>query len=168
MGKLGRAIVTGLGTGYLPGAPGTWGSAVAAGLLWLAAAGFQWRALPVAICAAALAATAALLCGLLGGAAERHWGRPDPGAVTLDEWAGQAVALIGVPLAVPNLAPAAGAAVAVGIAFVAFRTFDIVKPPPVRQLERLPGGWGIAADDLAAGAYANLVAQVVLRWRLGA
>ena len=49
------------------------------------------------------------------------------------------------------------------VAFAAFRFFDILKPPPVRQLEKLPAGWGILADDLGAGVYANIVSQLVLR-----
>jgi phosphatidylglycerophosphatase A len=53
------------------------------------------------------------------------------------------------------------------VAFAAFRAFDIIKPPPIRGLERLPRGWGVVADDLAAGVYANIVAQLVLRLGLG-
>jgi phosphatidylglycerophosphatase A len=51
-------------------------------------------------------------------------------------------------------------------AFVAFRIFDITKPPPARQLEALPAGWGILLDDLAAAVYANLACQILLRWVL--
>jgi phosphatidylglycerophosphatase A len=53
------------------------------------------------------------------------------------------------------------------IAFVAFRFFDILKPPPCRQLEKLPAGWGILMDDLMAGVYANLASQLVIRFLLG-
>jgi len=48
--------------------------------------------------------------------------------------------------------------------FLAFRIFDITKPPPARQLERLPAGWGILLDDLAAAVYANLLCQIIFRW----
>ena len=50
--------------------------------------------------------------------------------------------------------------------FAAFRLFDITKPPTARQLEKLPAGWGILADDLAAAVYANLLCQVFLRYIL--
>jgi phosphatidylglycerophosphatase A len=106
-----------------------------------------------------LAAAATLLCGLLGGKAEADFGRKDPGQVTLDEWAGQAVALCWLPLG----AGPWGWVIPAGAAFVAFRFFDIIKPPPIRRLEKLPGGWGIVADDLLAGVYANLALQLILR-----
>jgi len=51
----------------------------------------------------------------------------------------------------------------IAIAFAAFRVFDIIKPPPVRELEKLPAGWGILMDDLAAAVYANLLCQIFLR-----
>ena len=59
-----------------------------------------------------------------------------------------------------------GTGINLAAAFLAFRIFDITKPPPARQLERLPAGWGILLDDLAAAVYANLVCQVLLRWVL--
>ena len=58
-------------------------------------------------------------------------------------------------------------ALVAGAAFVAFRLFDIVKPPPAYRLQRLPAGWGILVDDLIAGAYANIVCQLVLRLGFG-
>lgn len=77
----------------------------------------------------------------------------DPDFVVIDEVAGQLVSLLGVPLS----------GVSVLTAFVLFRVFDIVKPPPVRQLERLPAGIGIMFDDLAAGLYASALLQCALR-----
>ena len=71
----------------------------------------------------------------------------------IDEVAGQLVSLLGVPLS----------GVSVLTAFVLFRAFDIVKPPPVRQLEQLPAGIGIMFDDLAAGLYAAALLQFALR-----
>jgi len=154
-----RLAITGLGTGYLPVAPGTWGSAAACGVFLAAAfatAGSQpW--VTGAMAAVALAATCG--CAILGRFAEAEFGKKDPGQVTLDEWAGQAVALWLLPLG----GDWRGWLAAAGVAFVAFRLFDILKPPPVDQVQRLPHGWGIVADDLAAGVYANLVAQIVLR-----
>lgn len=80
----------------------------------------------------------------------------DPQFVVIDEVAGQLIALIAVPLAWKTFL--AG--------FILFRAFDIVKPPPVRQLERLPEGTGIVLDDVAAGIYALIVMQLLLHSRL--
>ena len=82
--------------------------------------------------------------------------KKDPSEVVLDEVAGQLIALIAVPLhwkyALASL--------------ILFRAFDILKPPPVRNLERMPGGQGIMMDDVAAGLYALLIMQVILRLQL--
>jgi phosphatidylglycerophosphatase A len=95
------------------------------------------------------------LCVALGGWAQEFLGRKDPGPVVLDEAAGVCLTLLAQPMRHWQWA--------VALAFVAFRVFDITKPPPARQLERLPRGWGILLDDLAAAVYANLVCQGVLR-----
>ena len=84
-----------------------------------------------------------------------------------DEVAGQAITLLFLPWRAPgepgalafNLTLAA-------LAFLAFRAFDITKPPPARSLERLPGGWGILVDDLIAGAMALVVVQLIARLAL--
>ena len=161
---LGRLIVTGLGTGYLPVAPGTWGSAAACGVFLLAAWASGGRQLCVTGAMAALAVAATLGCGVLGRFAEAAFGRKDPGQCSLDEWAGQAVALCLLPLGTTWR----GWLIAAGVAFAAFRAFDIAKPPPIRRLEKLPHGWGIVADDLLAGVYANIAAQLILRLAIGA
>jgi phosphatidylglycerophosphatase A len=78
------------------------------------------------------------------------WGEEDPGAFVLDEVVGQGLALLplltALPAPLPPLPLAAG--------FLLFRVLDVIKPPPCRRLESLPGGLGIMADDLMAGAYA--------------
>ncbi len=73
--------------------------------------------------------------------------------MVIDEVAGQLITLIAVPVSWKSLV----------LGFILFRGFDIVKPPPVRQLERLPEGVGIVIDDVAAGVYALAVMQIVLR-----
>jgi len=83
----------------------------------------------------------------------RSYGIKDPQFVVVDEVAGQLIALIGVPLAWKTFV--AG--------FILFRAFDIIKPPPVRQLEKLPEGTGIVLDDAAAGICALAVIQLLLR-----
>jgi len=80
----------------------------------------------------------------------------DPPSVVIDEVAGQWITMLFVPVSWRTLL----------VGFILFRAFDILKPPPVRQLERLPEGTGIVMDDIAAGLYAQLVMQLVLRFRL--
>ena len=80
------------------------------------------------------------------GRAAPEWGE-DPGQVVIDEG-------VGFLFAVAFLSPSAGTIIA---GFFVFRAFDIVKPPPARQLEALRGGWGIVADDVVAGLYSNVV-----------
>jgi phosphatidylglycerophosphatase A len=138
-------VATGLGSGYSPVAPGTAGSLVGL-LLFLPLASRAW---PVQL-AAAVAVT--LLGALAGGRLATLVARKDPGLVVVDEVAGQWITLIGLPLT-PVIAIAG---------FLLFRVMDIVKPWPARDLERLPGGWGIMADDVAAGIYAHLLLRLGL------
>ena len=141
--RAGLAIATALGAGYAPLAPGTFGSAVGL-LLWLALPDIHW--------AQVLAIVVTSVVGTWSGSvAEEHFNRRDPGQVVVDEVAGMMVTLAFNPL--PSFAWAAAA-------FVLFRAADIVKPFPVNRLERLPGGIGIMADDLAAGVYANLALRL--------
>jgi phosphatidylglycerophosphatase A len=84
-------------------------------------------------------------------------GVEDPSHVVIDEVAGQAIALIAAPVVGWKYALAA---------FILFRVFDIVKPPPVRQLERLPGGLGIMMDDVAAGVFALVLLHIAARFHL--
>ena len=73
-------------------------------------------------------------------------GRKDPGIVVVDEVVGQWVTLAALPFT----------PVTAALGFLLFRVMDVVKPWPARDLERLPGGWGIMADDVMAGVYAHL------------
>jgi phosphatidylglycerophosphatase A len=94
------------------------------------------------------------------GAEATRRGETDPGPVVLDEVAGQWLALAVLVVARPG-APGAGTLIG---SFFLFRFFDVLKPWPIRRLERLPGGWGIVADDLAAGLAAGLVQLLLVRW----
>lgn len=145
-----KLIATFFGVGRLHPGPGTWGSAAAV-VLWTALA----SALP-ATSRTPVAIALALLVTLIGIPAAtqvaRASGVKDPQFVVIDEVAGQTIALIAAPLAWKTFL--AG--------FVLFRAFDIVKPPPVRQLERLPEGTGIMLDDVAAGLFALAVMQLLL------
>jgi len=157
--------MTGLGLGYAPVASGTFGSAGAVAIalgIWAVcrwSGGVSTTTLSLIWAGLALGATAG--CGAWGAWAIRHFaGRArkpgDPGQVVLDEWAGQWVALIG--FAMPTVSRTL---LVLAVQFVLFRVFDVIKPPPARRLEKLPAGWGIALDDVAAGVYANLVGQLV-------
>jgi phosphatidylglycerophosphatase A len=102
------------------------------------------------------------LCVWLGKWATDYYGRKDPGACVLDEGAGICLTALFVPIYQGPRELWALLAV-----FVSFRIFDIVKLSPAKQLERLPYGWGILLDDLAAAVYANVLCQVVMRWVVG-
>ncbi len=159
--KLRKAIVSGLGSGYLPIAPGTWGSGAVC-LIYLATVwGSGGRAICVNGTMLVTLALSSIGCVWLGRFAESAYGKKDPGQVTLDEWAGQAVALSFLPLA-PGM-PLLQSLIIAASAFVAFRIFDIIKPPPARQLEKLPFGWGVLLDDIAAGIYAGAACQIIFR-----
>lgn len=138
------AFATWFGCGYAPVAPGTVGS-LAAILIAILIALYA----PIAPPWFALLAIAVSVPGMwAAGVAARTRGIKDPGFVVVDEVVGQWLALAGArSLNWKSLLAA----------FVLFRLFDIWKPAPVRQLESLPGGVGIVADDLMAGLYAALV-----------
>ncbi len=133
--------------GYLPAAPGTWGSAAA-----LPPALALGLLSPPSLGAAALAVGAALLTLVGVWAAARHPSSDeDPKEVVIDEAAGQWLAALPCPFLAATPGTAALAWLA---AFALFRFFDIAKPWPVSAAERLPGAVGVMADDLVAGALA--------------
>jgi phosphatidylglycerophosphatase A len=144
-----RLLATAFGLGRLP-APGTAASAgTAAVIVLLCGLGPDGGPLPprLQLAVLSLAVVAVCLLGvLLGNGAPRDFGSKDPGAFVLDEVAGQSIALL------PLLPALSLSGVLLG--FVLFRLLDIWKPWPIHRLEELPGGLGIMADDLAAGAIA--------------
>jgi phosphatidylglycerophosphatase A len=144
------AVGTFFGAGLLQPGPGTYGS-VAAVLLWYAAAHTLHPA-PVALAiGTTIAAIIATLIGIPAATiVARESGREDPGHVVIDEVAGQLIALIAIPADWRHAV----------LSLLLFRAFDIFKPPPIRQFERLPAGTGIMLDDVAAGLFALTVAQL--------
>ena len=155
------ALLTVFGLGRLRPAPGTWGSAATV-ILGL---GIVWSGAPPAALDTTLGVVAvffSIVCIAMGRWSETHFGREDPPQVVADEAAGQAVALLLLPWHAPgegnlwNLAMAGGA-------FAAFRFFDILKPPPIRGVQRAPAGWGILLDVLLAGLAALAVMQLITR-----
>jgi len=159
-----RWVVTFGGSGLLPGMPGTYGTAAAMGMLWLVYLAL-WH-FGVAQCHPAIwpmilivgTVLFGALCVALGPWAVAHFGTEDPGPMVLDEAAAMCMTMLWLPVWAGwrEIFPLVAG-------FCAFRIFDIWKPPPARQLESLPRGWGILMDDLAAAVYANLLCQVVLR-----
>jgi phosphatidylglycerophosphatase A len=144
-------VATFFGIGRLRPGPGTWAAAVTT---------LAWAALSAALApslrtpATILAVVLVVLIGIPSATRlARHTGIKDPQFVVIDEVAGQLVALIAVPITWKSFL--AG--------FILFRAFDILKPPPVRQLEAIPEGAGIVLDDVAAGLYALLVVHLVMR-----
>ncbi len=140
--------------GHLPGGPGTW-AALVTSAVWYGIARAVHPSIGALSIATLIAAVVVILIGIqAAGIVEKESGRQDPGYVVIDEVAGQLVALL---LVHPDIGHTV-------LALALFRVFDIVKPPPVRQLERLHGGLGIMMDDVAAGIYALLLGLVVHHW----
>jgi phosphatidylglycerophosphatase A len=142
------------GVGRLHPGPGTWASAATVLLWWLLT---RWVTAAWQPWAAVLLAVMAVLAGIPAATrVARASGLKDPQFVVIDEVAGQLITLIAVPIAWQSLL----------LGFILFRGFDIVKPPPVRRLERLPEGVGIVIDDVGAGLYGLTVMQVLLHFGL--
>jgi phosphatidylglycerophosphatase A len=212
--QLALAIATAFGVGYIPKAPGTFGSLVGVATAYLSSVFFlrptsfgglftlhpdsdavfagkdflvpgsdihhAILALPV-FCALALL----VLLGAIGvwsaSRAAAYAGIKDPQFVVIDEVAGQHLALLLplIPIALPHFAERMDFSTFaiffvlslvnwkyLLLGFILFRVFDIWKPWPVRQLEKLPGGWGIMADDWMAGIYAAILLRVALHFGL--
>jgi phosphatidylglycerophosphatase A len=147
-------VATFFGIGYMKPGPGTWGSA--AGLLVWAALASQLPGSARTLTVIILAALITLIGIPAATKVARAFAKKDPQFVVIDEVAGQLITLISAPLTWKTFL--AG--------FILFRAFDIVKPPPVRQLEKLPEGTGVVLDDVAAGLYALGVMQLLLHWGL--
>jgi phosphatidylglycerophosphatase A len=145
--SLGVGIATVGGVGWFPIAPGTAGSAVGV-VIYLLTRG--WSA-PAQI---GLLVAITLVGIWAASVAEAECKKEDPGHVVIDEVAGQLVTLL--------LTGVGWKGAIVG--FFVFRFFDIVKPPPARQLERLHGGLGIMADDLMAGLYGLGLMMVLVKF----
>ncbi|NTW82425.1 MAG: phosphatidylglycerophosphatase A [Chlorobiaceae bacterium] len=140
-----KIVSTCSGIGFFPVAPGTVTSAAAVAL-YLLLPGI--RDVPVMLILILLSSAAGIWSGYV---MEEQFGN-DPSIVTIDELAGQWIALVAIPAGALPLA----------LSFAFFRFFDIAKPGPVNSAQNLPGGWGIMADDILAGLFANLSVRGVL------
>ena len=140
-------LATGCYAGNIPFAPGTFGSLIG---------------LPLCFALAGMSVAPAMLVTLLfiffavwiADAAEKILEQSDPGCIVIDEIAGMLVALVGLPFN----------PITVVIGFIIFRILDILKPFPIRDLDkRIPGGLGVVADDVAAGIITNLLLRIIIQ-----
>ena len=139
-------LATGCYVGYVPFAPGTFGSLIGIPLAWL----LSRLALPLSILA--IFSFIILSCWI-GGEAEKVFNQKDSGCIVIDEIGGMMITFFMVPWSIQNML----------IGFVLFRVFDIAKPFPIRLIDkRLKGGLGVVMDDIVAGIYANLVLRLLL------
>ena len=164
--RISLAIATAFGLGYLPKAPGTWGSlggvAISLGMQWIGwrrtlpyldiVASSQFHFWTAELLPGGWDYVVVLLIAILGvyvaHSAAKYVGKKDPQFVVIDEVSGQMIAYFS-PFTLLNWK-------SLLLGFILFRVFDIWKPFPARQAESLPGGWGIMADDWIAGIYAAL------------
>ena len=141
-------LATGFYIGNIPLAPGTFGTILGLPLCFL----LGLLKLPIALVCTLLFILIAIWISHI---AEKRLEKRDPGCIVIDEIAGMAVALIGLPL---NLTTGL-------IGFIIFRILDISKPFPIRALEKhLPGGVGVVMDDVIAGLLANLILRVIIHY----
>jgi len=151
-----RLIASCFGLGRLPVAPGTWGSlppTIIFALCWQ----FGAPAVSITVLMAVLAVAGSVLCVKFAPATIAATGKDDPREVVADEFAGQAVTFLAIPLIIGQAFTSGQVWAIAGIGFLLFRIFDIAKPWPIRKLEKFPQGWGVLADDLLAGVYAAIV-----------
>ena len=137
--RLALLLTTVFGVGYAPVAPGTFGSIAGLGMAWVLLQQTGWPPWSLAVAAVLLTPIASLACGVV----ERELKVEDPGIIVVDEVVGQWLTLAAIrperPLDWLG-------------ALALFRVFDVLKPWPIRRLEKIPNGWGVVADDFAAGA----------------
>jgi phosphatidylglycerophosphatase A len=150
MMKLHKLVATALGIGYVGKGGGTL-AAVALCIIWILipAGGLTnyWQVFITIL---------VIIVGVWSGnVVDRVWGK-DSSKVVIDEVAGMMVSLLLIPVAVKYIITA----------LVLFRFFDIVKPFFIRKMEALPKGWGVMADDLLAGIYANVILQLIVHYKV--
>ncbi len=151
-----RLLATCFGLGKLPIAPGTWGSLPPVAVLLMMGCSGVASPVCVAVVMILLALIGSIVCVRCAPASIAATGKKDPSEVVADEFAGQAVTFMVAGIFAPERIY-----VTALLGFLLFRIFDIIKPWPLRKLEKLPHGWGILLDDLGAGVYAGLSMSVI-------
>ena len=146
-----KLISTFFGVGLFPYAPGTMGSLAIVIIYWFLP---EMNSLELS----ALIVFVSLLGVYTATITEKEFVNKlgveghDPGIIVIDEVAGMLIALIAIPKNIYYVIAA----------FILFRIFDILKPFPIKQFEKLPKGWGIMFDDIVAGIYANIILQIII------
>jgi phosphatidylglycerophosphatase A len=150
MNILAKIISTFFGVGYFPKAPGTMGSLAALIVYWICP---EINSLQLVSIILGITAIGIFTATITENEMKNKLGKDkgiDPGIIVIDEVIGMLIALVAVPKATLFLITA----------FILFRIFDIIKPYPVRRMEKFSGGWGIVLDDVIAGIFANIVIQI--------
>ena len=158
-----RLLTSCFGLGWLPLAPGSWGSlpsAVAFGL----ACYFGGSDLLSFLVMLAFFIFGSIVCLKFSSAAVAATGKDDPNEVVADEIAGQALTFLAMPFVIGEALSGRQVLVIVSLGYFLFRLFDTLKPWPSYRLEELPNGWGILADDLMAGVYAGLALVIAAKF----
>ena len=147
MRRLGLFVATCGYLGYVPIAPGTFGSALGLGVFFAVR---ETASVPVEVAAIVVLFAVGVWSGTV---AEHHFGGIDPGPVVIDEVVGMLITLAFIPVTLTGAV----------VGFVVFRVLDVVKPWPSASFEKLPGGLGVMADDGMAAIYGNLLMQGLVR-----
>ncbi|MBN2242374.1 MAG: phosphatidylglycerophosphatase A [Acidobacteria bacterium] len=146
--QISRTIASLLYLGFVPGMPGTYSSIITALVFYWIHSSSGRISSEIHLASVGLIT----LAGIFASAEiSRRTGNEDPSYIVIDEAAGQLLTFLLVPVSAWN----------VFLGILAFRTFDIWKPYPIRKLERLGKGVGVMADDLLAGIYANVALQII-------
>ena len=138
--KLITFLATGFGSGLAPFAPGTMGTLVGV-VICLLCLPLPWPMRLLIV----IALSALSIC--VAGRAEKIYQKKDDQRIVIDEIIGFQITMLPVAITILHLC----------VGFVLFRIFDILKPFPINNLQRLPGGWGVVIDDVAAGIYAGII-----------
>jgi len=149
MNTLAKLIATGLGSGYMPVAPGTAGAALATIITYFIAISSSWSNLNIILIVLSIVFT--ILGIWSANVLQEEWGH-DPGRIVVDEMVGIWISMLFIPFSLLNLL----------LAFGLFRLYDIWKPWIVKKAEDLDGGLGVMADDIVAGVFANITLQFVI------
>lgn len=152
MRKLNIILATVFGAGYFPKAPGTIGTLVAAIIyFYLPAQIFDYTISILPVYLFLIMVCLSLISVYICSDAEKTLGHDD-GKIVIDEFFGYFFAVFFLPKTI----------LVIFLAFIIFRFFDIVKPPPIFQIQKMKAGWGIMADDILAGIFANVVIRIIL------
>lgn len=159
-----RFLVTGLGLGWLPLAPGSWGSLPPV-VIFAVLHHLNFPVTAIVSVLAFLIIAGSIICVKCTPVSMAATGKVDPGEVVADEIAGQSIALLFACAVINN-----PLWLTAGGSYFFFRLLDTTKPWPIHRLEKLPAGWGVLLDDLAAGVYGGatfLIAQYLWQLRNG-